>query len=377
MKKEYITRRQFFTIIYAYVASNEMVRGIYISTYKNNVWLPAFLAMLIAILLFFIYSFIFKNTNSTDFKTAIENILGKVLAKVVFIIYFCYFTFLMILKLRDMAELIHIYLLQDSPMWVIFFYFLIVAVYCVSKGIENIARYAGIVFFISLSTFVFFYILLIIINKPCFENFLPFLPNGIKPLIKPALTMSYSIPMGELFALLIIFENIKPEHKKKAFKTSYSGILIAGLIMILITVSNIIFLEPETTKFLYTPIIRLWRRIDVENFLQRLDLIFANILLLNVMVKISVTLIAAKKMVDGVIKIKKDKIIYVVIAGIVFGVLLFIAHDYPHFIDFRVRIVVPYIKSTFEVFLPILIVLISFFRKNKIKSVQKQLDYNI
>ena len=147
--------------------------------------------------------------------------------------------------------------------------------------------------------------------------------------------------------------------------------------MILITVSNIIFLEPETTKFLYTPIIRLWRRIDVENFLQRLDLIFANILLLNVMVKISVTLIAAKKMVDGVIKIKKDKIIYVVIAGIVFGVLLFIAHDYPHFIDFRVRIVVPYIKSTFEVFLPILIVLISFFRKNKIKSVQKQLDYNI
>lgn len=284
----------------------------------------------------------------------------------------------MYLTFRDVGEVVKIYIMQDSPILVVYAGFLLAALYSANKGIEVLGRYAGISFFITFVSFVFFYVLLIIVNEPDFNNFLPFLPNGFKPLIDPTLKMAYSIPLGELFVMLVIFQYVKPEQKKKAFKTSYIGIITIGITLLIITVSNIIFLEAETLVFGYTPIIRLWRRIDVEDFIQRLDLIVINILILNFIVKATILLNGSKIMFDGIKQINKKKLLYYfIIIVIIFIALFFIGVDYTKLTNFRYKYVIPYVKSTFEVFIPILIVIISFLRRKQIKADQQQLDYNI
>ena len=77
MEKKYISKWQFFTLIYAYILSHELTRGAYIYYYRHSSWIPILLAVPLSCLLFFIYSFIYKNSGSTDFKTAIEKVLGN------------------------------------------------------------------------------------------------------------------------------------------------------------------------------------------------------------------------------------------------------------------------------------------------------------
>jgi spore germination protein KB len=122
---------------------------------------------------------------------------------------------------------------------------------------------------------------------------------------------------------------------------------------------------------------RLWRKIDLEEFIQRFDLIVLNILVLHVIVKTTVLLLASGKTFGAIFKIKKQKFIFPIICIIIFFLLMIVFTDYTKLIEFRTKIIIPYIKIIFEVFIPILIVIISFLRKNKISKENKQIDYNI
>ncbi|NLH54102.1 MAG: GerAB/ArcD/ProY family transporter [Acholeplasmataceae bacterium] len=378
MEKKYISKWQFFTLIYAYILSHELTRGAYIYYYRHSSWIPILLAVPLSCLLFFIYSFIYKNSGSTDFKTAIEKVLGKFFAKIFFGIYFFYFLFIIILKLRDVGELVQIYIMQESSFLMIYGFYLFAAVYCAIKGIEVIARYSGIVFFITFTSFILFYILLFLVNEPDYGNLLPFMPDGFLHYVNPALKMAYSVPLGELFGMLVIFQHVRPEQKKKDFKTAYIGIASMGAMMLLISLTNIIFLEPEVLILGCAPIIRLWRRIDVEDFIQRLDIIVINILIMNLIIKTSVLLIATKAMADGIKETKKNKFLFYSVIAVIFIILLMVfVPDYTKLINLRYKVFIPYVKSVFEVFIPILIVIISFLRKKNVKAEEKQLEYNI
>mgnify|MGYP001175359198 CR=1 FL=1 len=378
MEKTYISRRQLFTLIYAYILSNELTRGIYLYHYRQSTWIPVLLAIPLSCFLFFVYSFIYKNTDYPDFKTAMERILGKFFSKILIFIYFFYFLLLFALKLRDLVELVSIYTMQDSPFWMLYAFYLLVAIYCAVKGIEVIARYSGLVFAITFFSFVLFFVLLAIVNEPEFQNLLPFMPHGFLEFVNPTLRMAYSVPLGELFPILVIFQYVRPEQKKQAFKTSYFGIAAIGVTLLIISIANIVYLEAEALILGYAPIVRLWRRIDIEDFIQRLDLVMVNILLLNVMVKSGVLFVAVKAMADGIKEIKKGQIIFYGLLSIgLMALLLFLARDYPKILNIRFRILIPYLISAFEVFIPILVVIISFFRKKQAAGAEKQVEYNI
>lgn len=109
MEKKYITKNQFLGIIFLFILSNDMIRGYFVRDIQQHVWLTTAISIPLAIFLFYIYSFIYKNTNNVGFKQAMELIVGKFLSKVLFAIYFLYFSILLFFSLRDLIELIHIY----------------------------------------------------------------------------------------------------------------------------------------------------------------------------------------------------------------------------------------------------------------------------
>ena len=112
-----------------------------------------------------------------------------------------------------------------------------------------------------------------------------------------------------------------------------------GAMMLLISLTNIIFLEPEVLILGYTPIIRLWRRIDVEDFIQRLDIIVINILIMNLIIKTSVLLIATKAMADGIKETKKNKFLFYSVIAVIFIILLMLfVPDYTELINLRYKV---------------------------------------
>jgi len=96
------------------------------------------------------------------------------------------------------------------------------------------------------------------------------------------------------------------------------------------------------------------------------------------MVKSGVLFVAVKAMADGIKEIKKGQIIFYGLLSIgLMALLLFLARDYPKILNIRFRILIPYLISAFEVFIPILVVIISFFRKKQAAGAEKQVEYNI
>lgn len=375
MEKKYITKNQFLGIIFLFILSNDMIRGYFVRDIQQHVWLTTAISIPLAIFLFYIYSFIYKNTNNVGFKQAMELIVGKFLSKVLFAIYFLYFSILLFFSLRDLIELIHIYFVPETMILFIAIGILSTLLYMINKDIETFARVSQFLFTLTIIALLLFSFMLIIINKPNFNGFLPFLPNGFKPLIRPILMMTYGTPMGELFVLMVIFQFVKPLQQKKAYKSAYLGIFLAGIFLLLITIFNVIFIPSKALVFDICPSMRVWRRIDLESYIQRFDLLVLNIIATHTIIKLFVLLFSSKILLGNIVNIKKNNIYALIIAIIVAVTIHYFSKNYNTILTIRFYFIIPYLNLVFEVGLPLVIVVISFLRKSKIKKLLK-IDYN-
>jgi len=364
MKKQQISNFQFFAIFYSFLVSNDLIRGFYNKDLRIDVWIPTAFAILGSLSIFFIYTFIYKNNNNTDFITSIENIVGKFFSKILFIFYTIYFIFMLFLHLRDISELINVFYLDTMVIFIIGAIFLLLILYIIFHGIEPFARYSSFIFYSTLIFFLSFSTLIFVFNQIKLDNMFPLLENGIKPLIKPALKMSYSIPMGELFVMMIIFQFVK--NKKTSYKSGYFAILAGGFLLLNVTMFSIIFLNKEVIASGLNPSMNLWRRVDNDEFIQRFDLIVLGILILHVVVKLSVYVFASKHLLNKIIKVKKENLITIIICVMLIIALMYYGKDYTSIVLFRFNFVIPYINLTFEILIPFLIVILSFIKRFKL-----------
>jgi spore germination protein KB len=269
---------------------------------------------------------------------------------------------LAIFNLRDIVELINLYLLDSYSYYILAFIILVVVFYMVRQGIEVNARAALMLFVVFVGSWIFFASLAYMINKPDFLNMLPILEDGIKPMIIPTIKMSYAIPYGQLFSIFIIYQFVRD--KKKNYKSGIYGILIAGSVLFTITISNILLVGPKAMVLGSNPTLGIVKLIDYRFYIQRLDLVIINLVLLHVLGKLFVLLFCSKLLIKNVIKIKKDQIITLVTIVVMIASIGLLT-NYIKFIYFRLHVNVTYIILTFEVIIPFILVIISFFRKKK------------
>jgi len=300
-----------------------------------------------------------------------EKILGKFISKIIFFIYSVYFLVLLFFYLRDISELIQVFFISQTQIYIIAGAILLTLLYVVCMGIEPLARYCIILFYITIVTFVFFSSLLFTINKISFAHFLPFLPNGIKPILKVVYLKIAGVPMGELFVLLLIIQYIKPLQKKQGFKSAYIGLLLGASLLLIATLQNIIFIEPEALSLSFSPAMRLLRRIDLEDYIQRLDLIVLNIIIFHAITKMFVYVFATKELIENIVPLKKPNLVPIIICPVILVAIYLFGIDYNVILNFRMHFFIPYVNTVFEIYIPLLIILISFIRR---KAILKQLQ---
>lgn len=363
MKKYEISKFQFFTIICTYIFANDMIRGFYVHDIKQDVWIAMSIGIMGSVLVFFLYSFIIKSNNYEDLKTSIENITGKFFSKIIFTLYILYFSALIFFHLFDLVQLIFIFFFPDFYIFILAIPILIVLVYTVSKGIEPFVRYGQVMFVSAALLFIIFSLFLFFFNSFDILNFLPILEGGVKPIILPTVKMTYSVPMGELFVLLFFVQFVK--EKNKTFKYGYWAIILAGLTLLTFTLYNIIFLNPESMKYGLTPSMRVFRKIDTNNFIQRYDLINLSFIISFCVIKFSIFLFISKEFFIYKFKPKKQNFIVYAICGLVFIAIFIFQKQYINIFNFRTKFFIPYINFAFEIIIPFVLVFLSLFKKVK------------
>lgn len=359
--KYQISKSQFFFIAVFYIFADDIIRGIYAQKLKQDIWISIIASALLSVIILACYFLLYKTSNKGEFAAIIKENVGRPIAFVLFVLYGFYFAFLTFLGLRDIAEVITIFMIHDFPVYVAGIAILAVVIYGLYHGIEAFARTTSILFFVQIIVFVFFSVLILISNRSHFEYFLPIAENGLIPFIKPTLQSAYAAPFGKLFVLLIIYQFVL--EKEKSYRYGYYAILYTGLLLLLISVYNIIILGPEAMILDIRPSLRISKRIDIVFFIQRLDLLVINSLIMMSFVKVWVLLFGARYLLADAFKIKNGNKIPFVLSILIVIALMFFAKNYITFLDFRQTIIIPYVNLTFEIIIPFLLIIIAIIRK--------------
>ncbi len=365
-EKTLISRGQFWVIVFMYVFANDLIRGFYAEELTNNLWIPIIIGAVGGVLIYFVYTLLFRNVSGIDFGDTVTHVVSKPVCYILFLVYPLYFLCLVFFNLRDIYEVVNIFLVQEVKL--LWFSLLVLALlfYLLSKGVEVFARFTTMLFYITLFIFVSFSGLIMSFNRIHLNYIFPILEYGFGPVIKPAFQMSYAIPFGELFALFGIYQYVK--QKDKNYRYGVYGLIMASVVLLLITLMNIIILGPVAMTIDIHPSLRITRRIEFAVFVQRFDIIVINVMMVLIIIKLAVLLSTTKYMLNYVFKLKKPNILLIASLLIVFGICLFAPKNYTLLLDFRIKYIIRYVNLIFEIIIPFLLVLVSFFRRNQTKK---------
>nr|WP_306813059.1 endospore germination permease [Paenibacillus soyae] len=253
---------------------------------ERNAWISALISICIGpavCLLFASLQSRFPGMTPVQISRAV---LGKWMGNVAAFLFVFGFVFLMVpMLMRELGDFMTTQIMPNTPIEIVYFLFLVIVVRGVRSGLEPLARSAEIFapWVLMLS------VLLVIFVLPDIRLYRiePLFYQGLAPVLGgayPFVAFSYF----EVGILMMIFPYVKEPKKIRSnllIGTLLSGLLLSSVIFLCLTVFG-----PNVTADLMYPSYLLARKIEIGEFLQRIEVIMAIIWLFTIYFKMSLCL---------------------------------------------------------------------------------------
>lgn len=364
MEKCKVCSFQMFALIVLFEIGSAVVVGLGMDA-KHDAWIAILLGMMCGLVLFTLYNYLFKQFPELPLTSYIEKILGKYIGKIISFIYILYFIYIAARVLRDFGDMIVTTTLFGTPLVIVNLLMILIIGYGIFLGIEVLGR-SGEIFYIMTVALAFLFISLMFASDlPKIENLLPILEEK-KLVIETTFPLTLTFPFGETIVFTMLLPYLK--QSSKSLKIGLLAILFSGLLLSFTIALNISILgstEAANTPF---PLHRALGKINLMNFIQRLDSIVVFLLVLGGYFKIVIFSYAATIGLTNMFKQKKhQKLIFPVCLTVYISSIL-IASNFIEHIEIGLKKVPFYIHIPLQVFIPIILFLITLFRKRFIKS---------
>ena len=294
MKNRKINCLQFSTFIPFFITSSLI--GISVnnvaSIANNNSYISVIGSYFIGFILIGLFMYLFKqNRKITDLT---KDIFGEFLGNIINILLLLPIMIIGICEMYNICNFIVSQFLNETSITIIYIAFSLVILYGVYKGLETISRVNLILGCCSLTLFIINVIGLV--KQFSFDNLLPFMQDGVTPVIDGSFILSLCSIVPIFILLTIPKENIVDNKKiNKYIIIFYSIGMILALIHITFTIS---ILGTNLTNIYQYPEYMLLKKISFFNFLNRLENIIAVHWIYRYFSVISVLLIFVKNLVN-------------------------------------------------------------------------------
>lgn len=196
-------------------------------------------------------------------------------------------------------------IMPETPIEVINIILACIVVMGAKLGIETLVRAAELLF----PLFVILFLVLVIFISPQINM------QNIKPIMEADVTSIFaaSLYFASTFAftpivLLMIFP-VSVNRLKEGRGAFYKGVLIGGIALIIIILLCILVLGENTTARQTYPSYMLAKKINVGNFLQRIEIVMAGMWFISIYFKMSCYFYAANKGLAQIFNIKDYRIL--------------------------------------------------------------------
>jgi spore germination protein KB len=362
MEKAKISGTQLFVLIVLFEMGSAILLGLG-SAVKQDAWIAILLGLAGGVIVFFIYYRLFMYYPDLPLTSYLQKILGKWFGRFIGFLYIVYFIYIAARVLRDFGELLATTIYNSTPLFVINSLMIITIIYGIHKGFEVLARVGEIFFGIVYFTAILGMLLITFSGLIHLGNLKPILENGMKPVIKTFLTQTIAFPFGEMvvFTMLLPFLN----DKKKAKIVCVSGMILAGINITITVVVNISVLGVDLYHRSTFPLLNTIGRIQIADFIERLDVLFMLYLIIGGFFKIAIYFYAAVAGTADIFQFKDQRKLGFPIGIIVLFSSITIASNIAEFLKEGLVVVPIYLSWPFQIIIPCILLIIAFFRNRK------------
>lgn len=290
MEKTKISTIQLFSMMFMFEMGTALVIS-YGITAKKDAWLAILLSMLLSLVINFLYYLLFIQYPTLPLTSYTRKIFGKHLGWMIGFIYTIYFLHVCSRNIRELGDLLITSTLNETPLLGILIPLVLVICYVLYLGVEVFARTAE-VFIVILFLFGLIGNFLVLVSGNVeFNNLLPFLEYGWKPILKTVFPDTLVFPFSELIAFTMLLPYLNKG--KYVLKVWLTSLLFSGLVLSWTVSLNIVVLGVDVTKRATFPTLATVGKINLLDFIQRLDAIVVFTLLITVFFKASIYLYAS------------------------------------------------------------------------------------
>lgn len=324
-----ISNRQFsiLVILFTIGTTTLIVPTILSDIAKQDSWLASIVGIGFGLLLIVLYKILAGRYPDLTLAQYSEKILGKWLGKLLSLLFFLFYLLFTSSLLRIIGDLINTHILAETPIQAVNGLFILTVILAVRYGLETFSRSSEMLF----PYVLLFFLLLSLFLLPQIESnrVLPILENGIAPILE-AFYHILGLPFLELFIFLMIAPSVKTP--AKIGKNMLFSVLIGGFVVTLVTLLSTMVIGYELTSRLNFPTFVLAQKIDIGNFIQRIEVISGAFIFISIFIKITVTFYSMVLSLAQTLELKNYQILTLPLGAIV---LLLSICLWPNIIYFR------------------------------------------
>ncbi|MCM3016808.1 spore germination protein [Priestia megaterium] len=290
MEKAKLSVIQLFSLMFIFEMGTALVVS-YGTNARKDAWLAILLALCGGIVLFYIFHFLYRQYPNLLFTGYIRELLGKYLGWIVGLLYCLHFLYICGRNVRELGDLLVSSTLSETPLLAINLTLVLVICYVIHLGIEVVGRTAEVFMVVLLLLGAAGNFFVLVSGDVDFHQIRPFLERGWKPIFTTAFPHLLIFPFGEMIAFTMLLPYLnRPQLAKRAWLAAMisSGVILSWTVLLNTSVLGIDVMQRSVF-----PTLTAVGKVNLFDFIERLDAIVVFTLLITVFFKASIYLYAA------------------------------------------------------------------------------------
>ncbi|WP_027086797.1 GerAB/ArcD/ProY family transporter [Cohnella panacarvi] len=323
-----------------------------------DAWIAVLVAMLAGLLLLVLLTLQIRRLEpDKDLVEMFRTYFGRVIGYAFAIAYFVYFSYKSVRNIREFGDLMILYLLPSTPLFIVIGCVLIVAGFAVWQGIEAFTRMTQIIMPVVLIIYAAFFFMIYASGLFDIHRIQPIADKGLGKVAEAALPEIVSFPFGEMVLFLMLWKYVAS--KKKTFRTTIRCYVYTGLFL---TATNIVIIASlgPISQISVVPFIQIMSQVEIASVIERLDPLAASLIFAGVFIKMTAYFFGAFLVGGHLVKTKKRYLVVGVGAVLFIGALTF--RSYMQHIWFGFEQNLKYHFPMFQIYIPALLLLVMLFR---------------
>ncbi|MNO40077.1 Spore germination protein YndE [compost metagenome] len=265
----------------------------------NSKWIALLFAMVLVVPFLLIYARLLVLFPGKDLFDMLITVFGGIVGRMISCLYIWYAFHLGAMALSFYGEFSRSIALTETPMFVPMLCLGLLCIWVVKAGIEVMGRTAKLLILFTITVNITIFILSI--SKLEYHHILPLVDKGWHAVFSDALG-TCSVSFAEVIITLGAYSSIS--NKASGKKILFGSLLISGMIILSTTLRNLLMLGPEVVSSLNFPSYVSAGRINVGDFLSRIEASTAVAFVITTFIKASLCLYVASSGVAKVFKLK-------------------------------------------------------------------------